>query len=162
MKYLLTIILIAIIFLSCQMPTGWDYKDPEFDIAEPIDTLEMAWHYVDSSIDRVYDAQVYNVSEYWQYPAETYQLGSGDCEDMVLLLMHLTKRIGYNSSLGVIYNNGIRHAVMVLDGTVYEAQQYGKTYAFSDLVSIYPYDEAFHLIEENRLGRYIGSERGNN
>lgn len=147
------IIILVVLFSGCQLPTAWQYKDPDFQTLENIDTIESAWLYVSTNIDRVYDWDKYNVSEYWQYPSETYSLGSGDCEDMVLLFMHLTQDLGYHASMGVINHNGTRHAVMILDGIVYEAQQYGMYYSVSDLVAEYPYDEAFHLIESYRLGR---------
>ncbi len=48
-----------------------------------------AWH-----ISYKYDQSVHSVNEYWQLPAETLELRTGDCEDFAILLCSLLRAYG--------------------------------------------------------------------
>jgi len=44
-----------------------------------------------------YDTDVYGIADYWQLPAETLDLGTGDCEDFAILLCTLLRAYGVPS-----------------------------------------------------------------
>jgi hypothetical protein len=55
--------------------------------------------WVSSYISYQSDQDVYGVSEYWQLPAETLELRTGDCEDFAILLCSLLRAYGVPSDM---------------------------------------------------------------
>ena len=53
----------------------------------------VAWH-----VSYRFDQDVHSVSDYWQLPAETLKLGTGDCEDFAILLCSLLRAYGVPSN----------------------------------------------------------------
>ena len=54
--------------------------------------------WVADNIEYVSDTITHGVSEYWQLPAETLSLKTGDCEDFSILLCSLYRAIGWNEN----------------------------------------------------------------
>jgi hypothetical protein len=98
-------------------------NDPDIEISYSFNNFDQAWQYV-SSLEYKHDIDVHGKRDYWQSPLETYTLGSGDCEDFTILLMHLANRLGYNSYLIITKENGQAHAIIRIDGIYYEPQVY--------------------------------------
>lgn len=89
MKYLLFYILII---SSCSL-----FNDYSWIGIESIETIEEALLYMRENITYKLD-----YDDYWQFPEETYNIKSGDCEDMAALLAHL-----------FIYNVNLSDVVLV-------------------------------------------------
>ena len=60
-------------------------------IGNDVNTL---YGWVGDNIQYTYDSDVYGVEEYWQFPYETLNLGTGDCEDQAFLLCSLIRASG--------------------------------------------------------------------
>ena len=79
-------------------------NDPEVKVVlNDILSGEWRWAYNDFNALREWvsmhvsyqsDQDVHGVSEYWQLPAETRELGTGDCEDFAILLCTLLRAYG--------------------------------------------------------------------
>jgi len=54
--------------------------------------------WVSSYISYKFDQDIHGVSEYWQLPAETLELHTGDCEDFAILLCSLLRAYGVPSN----------------------------------------------------------------
>jgi len=76
-------------------------------------------------------------SDYWQLPEETYNKGTGDCEDMCLLFMYLvvTKLDLHPMMIRVSRirdNKKVYHIMAILDGVYYETTAGYSTSRLSD------------------------------
>lgn len=58
------------------------------------DDFEALRQWVQAHVSYRSDMEVHGVSEYWQLPAETLELGTGDCEDFAILLCTLLRAYG--------------------------------------------------------------------
>ena len=73
--------------------------------------------WVGDNIHYMYDSETYGVGDYWQFPYETLNLGTGDCEDQAFLLCSLIRVSGTSAenvfvALGEV--NGGGHAWVIL------------------------------------------------
>jgi len=97
-------------------------EDPQIRIAvEDILSGSWRWAYndfnalrewVSTHVSYVYDQSVHGTSEYWQLPAETLNLGTGDCEDFAILLCTLLRAYGVPSDQVYVvcaYSEGAEH-----------------------------------------------------
>jgi hypothetical protein len=108
-----------IVFCGCVLP--------QFDSRLSFETKEEVIEWVADNIEVVSDHDRWG-GDRWQTPEETLELMTGDCEDIVLLDMHLLEEIGVDSRLVVIeLKNGDWHACIRIDGDLIEAQT-GHTY----------------------------------
>lgn len=157
MKKFILLVLCVFLLVSCDSffdslaLTDVSAYDPDFEISYNFKTVDEAWRYVSYNIRPMSDRDAHGISEYWQYPWETYELGTGDCEDYVLLFMHLLNRMGYNPKFaGIRISSGL-HAVVLLNGKLYEPQQYGMYYPATTTIELtYDYSVVFGQIYYNR------------
>jgi predicted transglutaminase-like cysteine proteinase len=54
--------------------------------------------WVSTQITYEYDSDVYGVSDYWQLPVETLEKGTGDCEDVAILLCSMLRASGVSEN----------------------------------------------------------------
>lgn len=97
-------------------------------------------------------------SDIWQYPEETLELKTGDCEDQAFLFQYLAKK-KLNIDVGVIwiYDNSIQfsHIVVVHDKLVYNPTT-NDVYHLNEIACLYYVyqiillDEVSKNIEEHR------------
>lgn len=83
---------------------GQDYADyllsfVQCCIAYPDQIAEHGGRYVRDAADGNPDLSLYGRAEYWAYPMETIQHGSGDCEDTSFLAAALFSAAGYASGV---------------------------------------------------------------
>lgn len=71
-------------------------------------TVQNTANLVVNNIQYMSDMRIHGRLEYWQLPEETFELGTGDCEDMSILLMNLLRKKRIDSKLTVgTYRNFI-------------------------------------------------------
>jgi len=63
------------------------------------DTIAYLYRFVKDAISYTDDWRVWGEDDYTQYPAQTLYLGTGDCEDMAILLYTLYALSGYDAVL---------------------------------------------------------------
>ena len=73
--------------------------------------------WVSTQISYQYDSKVYGVADYWQLPVETLSLGTGDCEDIAILLCTMLRAAGVNENnvlvaVGSTASSGGAHAYL--------------------------------------------------
>lgn len=139
-KIIIAAIVLSLL-VSCQGGVIYFYDDPDTDVSSSFTTLEEAWKYT-AVIEYRSDLEVHGSIDYWQNPSETVERGTGDCEDMAILLMHLADRLGVQSAL-VLSSN---HAAVRIAGNILEPQTYGK-YIELDPVVIMSYERAMSLVQ---------------
>jgi hypothetical protein len=116
----------------------------------------------DSKSHAWYDCLARNgdLNEYWQYPKETLDMRSGDCEDVATLMTSMLRAGGYSSDdvFVVLGSDGeMNHAWVIVDDVPYEPiagttleRMYGD-YAISKLNAYYKFnDEKFYKIPESK------------
>ena len=109
------LVLGVLLFISCSYGPG-DMIDETIII-----TLCEEIH---KTIDYESDIDIHGKYEYWQSPEETLVIGTGDCEDYVILFMSKLHDMGIDSEFGVIsyvkrFGIGY-HAVAVVGGVFYD------------------------------------------
>ncbi len=104
---------------------------------EPYETIQDVFDWVSDNIEYSLDNH-----EEWQSPKQTVELGTGDCEDFVILAMYLLNRdFGYlpDMIIGVSIATGNAHCWLSLNDVWYEIQLSGM-----DVTEIY---DATYTIE---------------
>jgi predicted transglutaminase-like cysteine proteinase len=79
--------------------------------------LNTIYSWVGENIVYEFDSDVYGTEDYWQFPYETLNLKTGDCEDQAFLLASLIRAAGVEAedifvALGTINNQG--HAWVII------------------------------------------------
>ena len=110
-------VLIAIIILISSCSYG-----PVDMISESV--IITLFEEIHETIDYEADIDIHGKYEYWQSPEETLVIGTGDCEDYVILFMSKLHDMGIDSEFGVIsyvkrFGIGY-HAVAVVGGVFYD------------------------------------------
>lgn len=118
MKKILGIASVVIVLLSsCELPVS-SYSSLGM-IRSPsvnVNTLEEAKIFVADNIKYKTDMEVHGVNEYWQAPVETIERGTGDCEDMAILLGWLADSLGHEVKILTIKYEGYNHCLLTIDG----------------------------------------------
>jgi len=137
MRYLILLMLLS----SCSLS-----QYPEWVGIDSVKTIDQAFMYVEDNIIYTLDN-----GENWQFPEETADLKTGDCEDISALIAHL-----------LIYNVGIDNVLLVLckrktDGNGHMMIKIGNKYYESiGGRGYYPnYDQAFKTVKEYSYDDYI-------
>ena len=77
-----------------------DISDTMKDITEGMsdeDVLHIVNSFVAHTIRYESDDDIHGTDDYYQFPAETLYLGTGDCEDMAMLETSILKAMGYDA-----------------------------------------------------------------
>lgn len=115
------IILILLISVSCyheDIEIGRKY-DYSFSHNIEVSEIEEILYYTANHLEYVLD-----IEEYWQLPEESYVRRRGDCEDFCIFSMYLLyEKLGIEANLFLMTNisNGFGHAVIEINGDIYEA-----------------------------------------
>jgi hypothetical protein len=105
-----------VIGAGCTIPVNLE-EVPRFD-----DMLDAtAW--VERNIRYENDTDVHGKNDYWQFPQETLELRSGDCEDHAILLMAIALDQDLGDGVRLAIGNGTFgwHAWVVVDDRAYDA-----------------------------------------
>lgn len=98
------------------------FEDPFYEEIPYYDTILMNLQWVKYNIRYVSDQTTWGGEE-WQTPQQTYELRTGDCEDLVILTMYMCRWGGLGfPDLVAVRVNGSGHALMGLGGINYEVQ----------------------------------------
>ncbi|MGD2066403.1 MAG: transglutaminase domain-containing protein [Candidatus Bathyarchaeota archaeon] len=81
------------------------------------DDLNTIYSWVGENIIYEFDSDINGVADYWQFPHETLDLKTGDCEDQAFLLASLVRATGVEAedifvALGMVNNQG--HAWVII------------------------------------------------
>lgn len=128
------IVVLLVLFLTgCGYQVYWGTFD--------FDTVDDVLEYVSDTIVYVPDEV-----DYWQGPAETLELKTGDCEDFCILFMWLLhSQLNLDAEMLIVRNgNGGEHAMARLDGVVYDVTS-GRTVEIPGdiILCVIPYAELF-------------------
>jgi hypothetical protein len=112
--------------------------------------------WVGNNIKYKTDLEVHGVSEFWQFPNETMQLKTGDCEDFSILLCSLLRADGWAPDKAYVIvgeQDGMYHAwVRVIWNDVQyniEPQGNGFAIAIGDILSLSGYDARYYFNDVN-------------
>jgi hypothetical protein len=138
------ILIAAAIILASSCSGGVIYfgADPGTPVSNSFESLDDAWRYV-AGLEYRTDAEAHGTADYWQSPSETVERGTGDCEDIAILLMHLANRLGYQSALVLTR----RHAIVKINGRMLEPQTFG-LYVVVDPEIVMAYDQAMSMVQD--------------
>ena len=153
-------LMVLFLFMGCNLMLDF-YEVPEYDIDPPglkegIDSYykiggnkracAFVGRWIYENISNASDKDIHGEVEYWQTPEETYNLMTGDCEDMTILWMYLVHRyLDLSPKLYCVKFNkrGTGHAFAV------DNEIYFTTYPLENYTTlkIYSYEEALVLAE---------------
>jgi len=76
---------------SAVQSISWKWKEHYSD-------FDACREWVATNIKYKRDQDIYNAVDYWQFPVETLERGTGDCEDIAILLCSMLRAIGVPSN----------------------------------------------------------------
>lgn len=162
-------IILPLFLLSCEncpSPLKVD-KNYKYKWNKPIQvsSIDEAMKWCSDNIEYKNDKEVWNQSDYWQTPQETYDKRTGDCEDYCILFMQLVYELGYESELKIILKtNDNYHAIVKVENIYYDVQInaiYNKLENYKNYKSdgeSYTYSEALWYTVAHHRGRVQGEE----
>jgi len=150
-------LVIPFIFLSCTQLEMDEFQDKssitQIDkIDNHFNSLYEARHWVYINVD-----YKVNTPYQWQSPKQTESRKSGMCADATILLMAYALDMGYKnvSMLGIRENDGVLHALLKVDGIVYEPQvMITRTKPYT-LIKEYSYKEAIDIVYYDYKNRSV-------
>ncbi len=111
-----------------------------------------------SNIRYVPDSEVHGWDDYWQTPYQTLRLGTGDCEDMVVLYVSICEALGYDAVL-VSQKGHVSAAVLVEPlASDFTVSFDGRTYVTAETTnasSLGSRDAGSHQVYPTRAGLAI-------
>jgi transglutaminase-like putative cysteine protease len=119
----------------------------------PVTANWMAFRdWIGNNIEYTSDYEAHGEEEYWQFPNETIQLETGDCEDFFLLLCSLLRADGWSSDdVFVVFgekNNQYHAWVRVIwNGMQYNIEPQGNGFAIAigDILSLSGYSIKYYF-----------------
>lgn len=137
--------LICIILLFCCGILFCEYRDQE----DPLRNVEVEEMYdydfendiqissVKEALDYVASNMTYKNEEndYWQLPEQSYQWGTGDCEDYCIFFMYLLKtKLNINSELVLVHpKKNVYHAVVKYNNQYSDPTMYNPEKGFTNI-----------------------------
>ena len=117
-KFFIIGIVLLFIFGGCVLDRTGEVWDFQFDHNITAENLWEAYSWVVNNV--VYKEDV--EGNYWQSPEETYNLRTGDCEDLSIMFMYLAcSCIGCKPELCIVNTLGMQgHAVVKIDDYYYD------------------------------------------
>jgi hypothetical protein len=139
-----------IVITSCSL--GFDVEE-EQPIDKHFKTVHEAWIWIARNVEYVSDRDVHGKEEYWQYPWETYQMKTGDCEDYAILFMYFMEDMGIKSEFIAIEIEGYGfHAAVCVNDQILSPQQYGRYHYVEedDIINRFSYRRIYNMIRYKR------------
>jgi transglutaminase-like putative cysteine protease len=116
--------------------------------------------WVGNNIQYKTDSEIHGIAEFWQFPNETMQLKTGDCEDFSMLLCSLLRADGWAPDKAYVIvgekNNQYHGWVRVLwNGVQYNIEPQGNGFAIAlgDVLSLSGYTAKYYFNDVN-FGRF--------
>ncbi len=130
MNRLLILAVVVVLLGGCNLliPDSWG-EDLWFDVPpQGNETIQDSIRWVAQNITYTVESEVYD-AKYWQDPAQTYAIGTGDCEDFAILALYMVYiEHGVRGYLvaGYLHDNPLLgHAFIEVAGVWYEPQTGG-------------------------------------
>jgi transglutaminase-like putative cysteine protease len=98
MKWWIAVLVLVVVLAGCTIPLSVEEVPAFEDVTE-------ASRWVKNNIEYAYDTEVWNRVDYWQFPEETLELRTGDCEDKAILLMAIIIHQGLGDPLLILGAN---------------------------------------------------------
>lgn len=131
---------IIVLLASCQGPyvdSGYKTEGIEFS------SFEHAW--------RAIANYRYELSDYPQAPARTFERRTGDCLDCAILLGYYSESMGAEVAIVTLGIGASKHAVVKINGVYFESLVYGMTYPQSHIDKYNPrYFSVDYAIRQSR------------
>lgn len=134
MRKLIGLLFVLFVLVGCELPHNPNDLIPydcgsSYDInSVPLEfkNLNQVLLYVKDNLTYVMDDTSHGQPEYWQAPYDTYNLKTGDCEDLAIFICYFADKLGYDVTLiGVTTSTDSGHMLFTINGALYE---YGGVY----------------------------------
>lgn len=119
MKKIVFLVLFVIVLSACyydEPPIGiienYDFEN-NIEVNSIDEALFYTWFYILYKTDR----EIWKITEYWQTPEETYNMKTGDCEDLALLFCYILSTFNIDSFITEINIDNTNHIIAYVPET---------------------------------------------